>query len=206
MPQPQRSREFAATNAHRGLGALRKLHAHGRAAMRRVWKQATRRASSKKSALRSDFRPSWPKNASTSAKPGIHGDKRAQRTRMLSETFMRANAPSLETGQSAMAGTLLPRRGRADFGRKPSGFQAFRKAGFQISSRGLCRARPDRIHPRRFWQEALRLEKKPLPKSALRLNPQPDMRRKPAIRPLTRWSPRCGRATRGAGSRGRRPA
>ena len=103
MPQPQRSREFTATNAHRGLGCSPKPSC---AQMRRVWKQASRQ------------RP-----------------------------------------------VLLPRRGRADFGRKPSGFQAFRKAGFQISSRGLCRARPDRIHPRRFWQEALRLEKNRFPKA-----------------------------------------
>lgn len=49
------------------------------------------------------FRPFRPKNAQASAKPGIRGDKRAQRAWMLSETFMRANAPSLETGQSATA-------------------------------------------------------------------------------------------------------
>ena len=213
------------------------------------------------------FRPFWPKNASTSTKPGIRGDKRAQRawrSPKASCARARRNAPSLETGHPARffqkerpsvgfpsilaeeclnlseAGNSqrqthtedsdalrnLQARKCAEFGNRPVGnglcfFRAadapilganppaFKRSGKPVS-KSLFEISAGRgwiaFHPRRFWQEALRLEKKPLPKSALRLNPQPDMRRKPAIRPLTRWSPRCGLATRGAGSRGRRPA
>ena len=50
------------------------------------------------------FRPFWPKNASTSTKPGIRGDKRAQRawrSPKASCARARRNAPSLETGYPA---------------------------------------------------------------------------------------------------------